>query len=100
MTAAIFDFPTPFDRDQSEFARSGASNYTRAIGEARRLWTSAVAGEGPASLAPRIEALAAAIVHLGRYRPEALGEMVVMAGGTKCELRIVPNLLRAWRAHP
>lgn len=99
MTAAILAFPTPFDRDQSEFTRNGASNYTRAFGDARSLWASAVAGEGAERLAPRIEILAAAIVHLGRYRPEALGEMVIMAGGAKCELRIVPDVLRAWGAH-
>jgi len=96
MTATILSFPTMFDRDQSEFDQCGASHYTRTFDEADALVGAVAAGTSAAALAPRIDALAAAIERLGRYRPEALAQFVTLAGNLRFALGCVPELLRAW----
>jgi len=95
MTAAIIAFPTPAERDEIEFQRMGSSNYTRACEEAASLWDAVISGERTASLGKRIDDLSDAIAHLGRYRPEVVGDRVIMNDGCRMELRLVPSMLRA-----
>ena len=100
MTAAILSFPTLLERDEAEFDRDGTSNYLRAIEEATALWIAVTRGRNRLGLAGRIEALAAQLDHLARYRPECLGDMVSLASGCFFELRLVPSTLQSmlWRA--
>lgn len=93
MTAAILSFPTPLERDEAEFDRNGTSNYVRAVVEAAAL-LKAVAQVRIVS-AHRVEAFAAQLDHLARYRPECLGDTVERADGRPIELRLVPDVLRS-----
>lgn len=97
MAAAILSFPTLLERDDVEFTRSGASNYTRAVDEAAALWA---AMSGPpsadrAGLAQRLAAFGAQIAYLARYRPECLEDLVVLAGDYRIELGSMPAVLKA-----
>jgi len=95
MTATLIAFPTPFERDNMEFDRTEASNYTRAITEGAALWSAVMAAGSAQGLEQRISAYAAAIDHLRRYRPEDLGNLVIMDDNARIELNLLPDLLSA-----
>lgn len=95
MTATLITFPTLFERDELEFGRAGASNYTRAITEGAALWSAVIAADGAQGLEPRIRAYVATIEHLRRYRPECVGDQVNMDDGTVIELESLADLLLA-----
>ena len=95
MTATLISFPTPSDRDDIEFDRYETSNYTRAVDEGASLWRALIAAGSAPNLLQRIRAYAATIDHLRRYRPEDLGNLVIMDDGTMIELNLLPDLLSA-----
>ena len=100
MTAAILSFPTLLERDEAEFDRDGTSNYLRAIEEAAALWSAVTRGRDRLGLAGRIEALAAQLDHLARYRPDCLGDMISPTSGCFIELRLVPSTLQSMLRQP
>lgn len=94
MTATILAFPTPLERDQIEFDRTGTSSLIRAFDEALALWeaVSARSGQG---LAKRIETFTRAVARLASYRPDDLDDMVLVSGGGQIALAAMPGALKA-----
>ena len=92
---AVLSFPLPFERDQLEFDRNRTSNYLRAVDEASALWCAVAHGRDRLGLALRINALAAQLGHLARYRRECLEDAVQLSDGFFVELRLVPDMLRS-----
>lgn len=95
MTATVIHFPSMFDRDQIEFDQKGRSNYTRACDEACALWGAVKVVESHLGLQARITALGGLIAHLGRYRPDAVEDFVILDESTRISLALVPGVLRA-----
>lgn len=99
MTATIISFPTMIERDDAQFIRTGQTSYTWAGAESSALYDALWASGMPARLPPRIAVLAETVERLGRTRPEAVGDMVLLSGGVTCELRLMPDFLRAICRH-
>lgn len=91
MTATIIAFPTMLERDEAEFRRRGASNYTRACEEAPHLWLEVLVGRPSAELRARLGAFGRRVAHLASYRDDL--PMVALPNGPVIELVAVPGLL-------
>jgi hypothetical protein len=93
MTATIIAFPTLWERDDAEFCRKGTSNYTRACASAVAGADDAETPAGRVGLEQRIHALKRALEHLARYRPDDLGDLILLNDGREFELREMPSML-------
>ena len=88
-------FPSAMERDDMEFLRSGASNYTRAIDDAAALWEAGLADGACTGLEAQVAVFAGRLSHLARHRPEVLGDMVRCRAGAMIELGMMPDILKA-----
>lgn len=96
MTATIFIFPTPQERDDAEFDRRGTSNLIRALDEAVALWQAVSQPADRDALAARLQVFAGDVKHLARYRPDDVKSMVILDNGGMIELAAMPGMLRAY----
>ena len=95
MTATLIAFPAPQERDNMEFDRTGENRFTRAGEVACSLWEAVNAGRKDEDLTARIDALGREVEHMARYRADSLEDLILLNGGGRIALAIMPDMLRA-----